>query len=245
MAELSAVAKLGALLEPGEAFRLAESLKYDRRMHVAVDEIRGARRSPVGSTLEAALAQLCGDVPMLVNVLDAISGAGTREAPRLDAVWSGPDLVAAEGRTTRAAATLLDSATDRIYATTYSAGIQSPYISALRRAVMRGVEVTVVVDTHDQSATADLLAGHLQGAWFWTLTPAADGSYAVQHAKLVLVDDRAGLITSANLSAAAADRNLECGLLTEDAWLVQRMRRHLDDLFLDGYLIEYAGGRDG
>lgn len=234
MAELSPVARLGALLEPGEALRLAESLKYDHRMHVAVDEIRGARRSPVGSTLEAALAQLCGEVPTLVDVLDAISGAGTRKPPRLDAVWSGPDLVTAEGRTTRAVAGLIDSAGDRIHATTYSAGLQSPYVAALRRAVMRGIEVTLVVDTHDQNAIADQLTVHLEGARFWTLAPATDGAYAVQHAKLVLVDDRAGLITSANLSTAAADRNLECGLLTEDAALVTQMRRHLDDLFVDG-----------
>jgi phosphatidylserine/phosphatidylglycerophosphate/cardiolipin synthase-like enzyme len=74
------------------------------------------------------------------------------------------------------------------------------------------------------------------GAKFLDLVPRADGQYAAMHAKLVLVDDLAALVTSANFSQSAADRNLEAGVIVSDPRLVLGMREHLDGLVFAGEL---------
>ena len=48
----------------------------------------------------------------------------------------------------------------------------------------------------------------------------------VLHAKAVVVDDEAVFVTSANLTEAALDRNIEIGLLVRDQTLVATMTRH-------------------
>ena len=57
-----------------------------------------------------------------------------------------------------------------------------------------------------------------------------DGPAGVLHAKAVVVDDEAVFITSANLTAAALDRNIELGLLTRDAALVASVTAHFQGL---------------
>ncbi len=50
------------------------------------------------------------------------------------------------------------------------------------------------------------------------------------HAKAVVVDDEAVFMTSANLTEAALDRNIEIGLLVRDRTLAATMTRHFTTL---------------
>ena len=56
------------------------------------------------------------------------------------------------------------------------------------------------------------------------------------HAKAVVVDDDAVFITSANLTAAAMDRNIELGLLTRDPALAASVTTHFQAL-IDSHLL--------
>ena len=60
-----------------------------------------------------------------------------------------------------------------------------------------------------------------------SLDPA--GGAGVLHAKAVVVDDEA-VVTSANLTEAALDRNIEIGLLVRDRTLAATMTRHFTTL---------------
>lgn len=53
---------------------------------------------------------------------------------------------------------------------------------------------------------------------------------AVLHAKCVVVDDRWALISSANFTEAAQERNVEAGVLLDDARTARRLRRQLEAL---------------
>jgi PLD-like domain len=59
----------------------------------------------------------------------------------------------------------------------------------------------------------------------------------VLHAKAVLADDRWVFITSANLTAAAWDQNIELGLLTEDPLLATQIARHFETLIARRLLV--------
>ena len=53
-----------------------------------------------------------------------------------------------------------------------------------------------------------------------------DGPAGVLHAKAVVIDDEAVFVTSANLTEAALDRNIEMGLLVRDAALAASVSSH-------------------
>jgi phosphatidylserine/phosphatidylglycerophosphate/cardiolipin synthase-like enzyme len=65
----------------------------------------------------------------------------------------------------------------------------------------------------------------------------ADGPHGVLHAKAVVVDDAAAFITSANLTEAAFDHNVEVGVLTRDALLATSLARHFRILIDRGHLL--------
>ena len=63
-----------------------------------------------------------------------------------------------------------------------------------------------------------------------------DGPSGVLHAKAVVADDEAVLVTSANLTEAALDRNIEIGLLVRDRALAASMTMHFRVLIDRGFL---------
>ena len=67
---------------------------------------------------------------------------------------------------------------------------------------------------------------------------------AVMHAKCVLVDDRRSLVTSANLTEAAQTRNIELGVVINDALWCRSVRVQFDDLIARGQLrrLRIGGG---
>jgi phosphatidylserine/phosphatidylglycerophosphate/cardiolipin synthase-like enzyme len=62
----------------------------------------------------------------------------------------------------------------------------------------------------------------------WSLEPHAPGG--ILHAKAVIADDEAAFVTSANLTEAAFDRNIEVGILTHDHALAASLARHFGTL---------------
>jgi len=57
-----------------------------------------------------------------------------------------------------------------------------------------------------------------------------DGPGGVLHAKAVVVDEESVFVTSANLTEAALDRNIELGLLTRDRALAASVTSHFCEL---------------
>ena len=63
-----------------------------------------------------------------------------------------------------------------------------------------------------------------------------DGPAGVLHAKAVVADDEAVFVTSANLTEAALDRNIEVGLLVRDRALAASVSSHFRGLIDQGLL---------
>lgn len=233
---MSEIARLGEILTQEEAGRIAADLRQRRRPNLAAKKAYRANQVEV----KKLLRQLVGDDANVDRCVAALEGiAAVPRVSHPDIVWTNPrDVPGAEGRTTKAALDLINRAEGSVYAATYSAGWGSPHLVALRNALRRGVDVTVVVDTAQRRETAEMVAGVLVGAQIWTLEKPADDTYAVQHAKLITVDDREALVTSANFSAAAAERSLECGLLSTDQAIATGLRERLVLLHRHGVLMD-------
>ena len=233
---MPAIARLGELLSAEEASRIAAELRQRRLAHLAAKRAFPQHQLEVKQLLGELLVGH-GNVLMAAAVLDGIAAVPRLARPEL--VWTSPRVPGAEGRTTLAALDLINGAEATVYAATYSAGWLSPQLVALANASTRGVAVTVVVDTRQRADDAKLVRRALPIARMWTLAPPEDGSWAIQHAKLITVDDRCALVTSANFSQAAALRSMECGLQTTDPSVARGVREHLDRLHQNGVLFDY------
>lgn len=60
---------------------------------------------------------------------------------------------------------------------------------------------------------------------------------AVQHSKCVVIDDREALVTSANFTEAAQERNIEAGVLVREPAFARQLREHFDALIESGALV--------
>ncbi|HSC26947.1 MAG TPA: phospholipase D-like domain-containing protein [Vicinamibacterales bacterium] len=68
-----------------------------------------------------------------------------------------------------------------------------------------------------------------------------DGPAGVLHAKAIVADDEAVFLTSANLTEAALDRNIELGLLVRDSALALTVTSHFRVLIDRGLLRPLSG----
>ena len=224
--------ELASALSPALALKIASGLEIDGRLSKALDKL------PADSLAVAALGdafKAVGPVA-LSGILRGFATAATANGTDIRAVWSGPTFDGDGDHTTSALAHLIDDAKEDVFASTYSATADSPFVDALWRAVARGVQTTLLVDVSvNKGATAAMLRSRLAGARFWTFVP-PNGEYAIQHSKVVIVDSRVAFVTSANLSTAGAERNLEAGVIVHDAGFASQMRQRFTGLMNSGSL---------
>lgn len=235
---MSAAGDLGALLTPDEARAIAAELRSSRLAAKAAKRAFPANH-PTVKPLLAALVEEQGDASRASAVLDGIAAVPRRAAPEV--VWTSPSVPGSEGRTTITAVTLINSAQEFVYASTYSARPQAPQLVALRHILHKGISVTVVVDVKNRRDCANDIRAALPGARLWTLAEPEGAPWAIQHSKVITVDDRASLVTSANFSHAAVNRSLECGLLDRGVSTARALRQHLDLMYDGGILVDYTG----
>jgi len=72
----------------------------------------------------------------------------------------------------------------------------------------------------------------------------ADDATACLHAKCVVVDDERAFVTSANLTEAAQSRNIEAGVLLEDAVFARTLRRQFESLINRGVVKRLTRGME-
>ncbi|TXK19767.1 DISARM system phospholipase D-like protein DrmC [Homoserinibacter sp. GY 40078] len=229
-----ALEKLAVTISPSQAVKIASSLDIDGSLPKALAKLPDD--SPARAHLAACHADLGPET--LTSLLRAVAAAAAVSSTSIRAVWSGPTFDGDGDHTTSALSHIIDEATEDVFASTYSATAGSAFVEALWRAVARGVKTTLLVDSKvNAGATLAMLKSKLDGATFWTFVP-ADGGYGLQHSKVVIVDSRLVFVTSANLSDAAAERNLEAGVVVRDADFASKMRRRFSELRAAGRVIE-------
>ncbi|UOQ88052.1 DISARM system phospholipase D-like protein DrmC [Agromyces endophyticus] len=231
-----ALEELARVVSPSQALKLASSLEIDGSLSKAASKLTNpAAQKLLGEGFEVLGAD------QLAAVLRGFAAAAAANGTDLRAVWSGPTFPGDGDHTTAALAHLVDEATEDVFASTYSASPTSAYLKSLWKAIARGVKTTVLVDPKlNGGKTAGWMQEQLYGARFLGFKPGPDGG--IQHSKVVIVDSRAAFITSANLSEAAHERNLEAGVIIRDSEFASGMRQRFSALLNEGHLYELAPG---
>ena len=187
----------------------------------------------VSSLLELGQLGIAG--PAAAAWLRTVDRAAAR-VRKPDLVWSGPDVPGLYARDTRQVyEELLGSAERSIWASTYAVfdGPKAFEILARHMDATPTLSVTLLLNIErkwgDTTASESLVRKFADHFWktdwpgssrpnvFYdprALDPERPGG--VLHAKAVVADDETVFITSANLTEAALDRNIELGILVHD-----------------------------
>ena len=187
----------------------------------------------------------------LALLLDAMAAAvEARLASAAELVWTGPDGPGAHSRDTAVViAELFRSAMTSVVVSTFVVHRPDTVFKALaeRMEQVPGLNVQLFVhvgreghDTRHESEILREFASDLRQKWpgprrpslyyyprSLQLDPADRASW---HAKSVVVDDAVALVTSANFTEWAHQRNVEAGVLVRDRQLLAQLRGQFDGL---------------
>jgi phosphatidylserine/phosphatidylglycerophosphate/cardiolipin synthase-like enzyme len=212
-------------------------------------------RTAVGGALQALDEDGIGGGAVALALRAAASAAAA--IPRPDLVWSGPEVAGLHARDTRQVYEELVASAERslwISTFAYYDGKHAFETLADRMNAAAGLTVVLLINIHrkfgDTTPPGELVTRFAARLWDhdWPGNRRPDVFYdprsllldaptGVLHAKAIVADDRAAFVTSANLTEAAFDRNIEVGILTRDSALAGALARHFQALIDQGLLV--------
>lgn len=177
-------------------------------------------------------------------------------------VWTGPETTVAHSRDTAVVVSeLFATARRSVLVSTFALFQASLVFKALadRMAEIPKLRAELFVhvgrsdrDTRHESEILREFADRLRKAWPGQIRPflyydprslsTGDGR-ATWHAKVVVIDDETSLVTSANFTQWAQDRNVEAGVLIRNAAFARQLRQQFDSLVQSRAVIEVPGFR--
>ena len=162
----------------------------------------------------------------------------------VEPVWTGPATAEMTVRLTKAALLeVIGLAQHRLILVSYAAYKVADLVEALIAAKGRGVDIRFVLETAEDSGGAlsfdasgafTALAGQAR-FYVWPASKRPPGGKL--HVKAAIADERAALVTSANLTGAALAENMELGLLVRGGSVPRRLSRHFMSLIDEGILV--------
>jgi phosphatidylserine/phosphatidylglycerophosphate/cardiolipin synthase-like enzyme len=247
-AAAAAVARLGAVHLRALAGRVAAGWPDHAALQaVAVPGFADAARS----VLTAQRAAGISDAEAAAYLRGLAAGHEQQErALRVEPVWSGPDTFRVPVRATaQVLVEVVGEARHELLLMTYSAKPYPPLLDALAAAVVRGVEVSVVVETLQGAGSA--IAGAEPAAafadvsgiqlWHWPVDQRTEPG-AKMHAKIAVADARVLFVSSANLTQSGIGKNIESGLLVRGGVAPVRAAEHIAELRAKGVLTRLQSG---
>ncbi|MDE0139254.1 MAG: DISARM system phospholipase D-like protein DrmC [bacterium] len=162
-------------------------------------------------------------------------------------VWTGPTTEALGLRSTRSVLNaLVANATESLILVSFATHNVGDLTTDLSNAAARGVEVTIILETPDDpGGPLDIGPTHplapLRGTatfyrWPDETRRAHFATTARLHAKCVIADRTSALITSANLTSAGINDNIELGIFIEAGPLPGQLAHHIRLLIEQGTL---------
>lgn len=199
---------------------------------------QAARTKPVADFCAAVAAS--GLSPKeIAAALNAAAATADRifSENTVDLLWTGPQSVSVPvRRMEQSLCELIDSAREELLVVSFVAYKADKVYAAIRAATGRGVRVSFLTEASKEHGgtleadPADLLRKKFPEADFYRWENPGAAHPAVVHAKCAIADGCKALVSSANLTGAAMDGNMELGLLVSGRRIVGRMAAHFSAL---------------
>lgn len=211
-------------------------------------QIRALRASVPSNVLRHACDQVlsCLDAHPSAYVAGALAAAAAmadkaRGAQSVDVVWTEPySSVTTSRLTANTVVSLIGEARDEIWLVSYAARSERDIERALTAAAARNVQIILLLERNDDNraytARSEAFTSVPATRLAWPANRRRNG-YTSMHAKILLIDGRTALVGSANLTNAAMEANLECGILLRGGPHPAAIRAHLRSLRVQGDLV--------
>lgn len=189
------------------------------------------------SELEALLERSSGATPdfvagLLLGAAQAASRIGAKQ--RVEMVWTGPSsALVPSRRTEQVLLGIISGAKSRLFLTTFVASHADHVFVALDEASKRGVDVSVLLEEKPGPMSENVVAhfrAHLPLATLYYWDRADHYGAGKVHAKATVADGQVCLVTSANLTGYAMEKNMEIGVLVSGGDMPTKLLSHLDSL---------------
>ena len=237
-----AVAHIAMEVHPERIEAICSALGVGQNAHIfgAVRSGLGAAFSP--RLMQAFEAALSANPHVTSGELSAMFRASSTTAAlaagalSVELVWTGPGTGMVPVRHTAQVLTgLIAEARERLFLVSFVAYHVGTVIAALQRAIERGVQVSVLLERskeHGGNVTVDSIAMlklSLPRAQFyeWDKSSGDTAQTASVHAKCAVADGGVAFVTSANLTEAAMERNMELGVLLRGGQVPRLLDQHL------------------
>lgn len=196
------------------------------------------------ATLAPELTELfaAGDFAVVLTALESALAAVKRtreDLGRTEIVWTGPETKTLAVRPTRAVVLeLIARASSKLTLVTYASYDVADLVKALDEARLeRGVAVRVILETREDSLRGEgpdaaQALRHLPLAvpvYRWPKEGRGPNG-ASMHVKCLVRDGVEVFVSSANITSAALDRNMELGLVVDGGEAARIIEQHFDDL---------------
>lgn len=186
-----------------------------------------------------------------MTTVDYLSGDST---PATELIWTGPaNNRFPVRRLDQVLYDLISKAKERVVLVTFAAHRVRLLCEHLTQAVGRGVELTLIIESEDESegqltrdaiaAFKDIPAQRTQ-IYYWPLNKRERnqaGRPGKLHMKCAIVDNVA-LIGSANLTDDAFNRNMKLGMLVREQGTIEALSEHFRELILAKTLVPVSRG---
>jgi cardiolipin synthase len=185
-----------------------------------------------------------------VAVASALRGAiaARQEVDRVQQVelaWTGPGTTHIRAfPTSDVLIQVIDSAQRELVLISFASTRVEKILAALRRAMERGVDISLLLENSDASEGnyesfgpepfADIEATTYE--WSNLERPRVHDKVAVMHAKIAIADGQTAFITSANLTGKALDHNMEAGVLVTGGPIPSSLHKHFRELAYQGII---------
>lgn len=161
----------------------------------------------------------------------------------VDILWTGPKSSSVPiRRMEQSLCELIESAEKRLVIVSFVAYKADKVYKAIRGAIERGVCVSFLTESSKEYGgsldvdPSEILRKRFPEADFYRWENPDFSSPAVVHAKCAVADDKMALVTSANLTEAAMDNNMELGLLLKGQSVAARLAMHFEALIVEGII---------
>lgn len=252
-----ALLALSSELTGTEATALAAALEEGETLTQALGGVPAERRALLRALLERASlgAQRREATVAVLSAIQGAHTHGSRVTP-VWTLPEGVGGIGAMGGLTTAVPHLVRAASQSVTVSTFNIQRSSALWEALRKVSGRaGVSVRIYMDAdaadrvprsqgarewdghgrashrgrgpHSRGPTSAQVAAEMPGAVVLRTRRGQDGRCVRNHAKFVAVDGQILIVTSANMSASAEERNIELGLRLEDPVLTRAVEERM------------------
>lgn len=152
---------------------------------------------------------------------------------KVELVWTGASTsLVSTRKTEQVLLETIEAAEKELFIVSYVAYDVDSIVKALRRAIVRGVKVEILMEsTSDYGGRISMDSIALfkrevpEAILYWW-----NESGASVHAKCAVSDGKVAFVTSANLTGAAMEKNMELGIKIEGGDIPRRLHDHLEAL---------------